>query len=311
MKTRRRIVAENAVRITFKGPGVDDGSIDARQLGRSLVGISDAFQTARSITCDPESPQTSVRITATGEGSFWVDITLVADSTLVQATIDALSGKAATAAANLTAILTVAFGAIAFIKKKAGKVVKASRPLPSDPDKTEIVYDDSTTEVVDSAVWNVAKNTNFQKAAKESLKAVTAKGIDQVQLSPQDRTSGIPAVSVKKADYSSFVRIDNEPDELVDKTEELLVSPLSISFEDGKRWRLTDGDSTFSAFIEDEDFLSRIDNGLVRIGKNDNFKVLMRVEQKILPDKSIRTTRTVLQILDYIKGGEQGELFEL
>lgn len=308
MAKRRRILADNSVRITFRGDGVTDGSIDARQLGQSLIGLADTFQTARAITADQEAPQLAAKITATGAGSFWVDITLVTESGAVQAVLDTLSGKVATAAINLQEFLGWVAAAYLFIKNKNGRRVVASKELPEDPGQIEVTLDDATTTVIASKVYDLIKDTGFQKAAKESVKALAQDGVDEIRIQPRNADDSDDLITIKAEDYKAFTRIDNEPIELVNKIDEMIVSPNSVSFV-GKQWQLNDGDASFSAGIEDQEFLDRISKGALRIGGNDMFKVLLRTEQQIAPNGKLKTIRTVVQVLDVIRGGTQGELF--
>lgn len=301
-------MADNSVRITFKGNGVSDGSIDARQLGQSLIGLADTFQTARAITADKEAPKLAAKITATGAGSFWVDITLITESGAVQAVLDTLNGTVANAATNLADMVEWVALAFLFIRDKKGRRVVAAKDLPENPGQVEVTLDDATTTVIASKVYDLIKDTGFQKAAKESVKALAQDGVDEIRIQPRNADGPDDLIAIKAEDYKAFTRIDNEPIELINKTDEMIVSPNSVSFV-GKQWQLNDGESSFSAGIEDQDFLDRISKGALRIGGNDMFRVLLRTEQLIGPNGKLKTIRTVVQVLDVIRGGTQGELF--
>lgn len=303
-------MADNSVRITFRGDGVADGSIDARQLGQSLIGLADAFQTARAITADQEAPSLAAKITATGAGSFWVDITLVTESGAIQAVLDTLNGSVASAAINLKEMLGWVVVAFLFIKEKRGRKIIASKELPNNPGQIEVTFDDATTSVIASKVFDLIKSSDFQTAAKESVKALTQDGVEEIHIAPTDTSDSEPPVSITKEDYKSFARIDNQLTEIINKTDEVIVSPNSVSFV-GKQWHLNDGEVNFFASIEDQGFIERVKSGILRIGGNDAFKVLLRVEQQITPGGKLKTTRTVVQVLDIYRGGVQGELFNL
>lgn len=302
-------MAENAVRVIFRGDGIVNGSIDARDLGHALVGLSGAFQVARDIALNyDDGPKTALKITNTGEGSFWVDITLVADQTLVQTVLDTLTSQQVDAAINLKEIVGYVIGGLLLIKLRKGRSVKKSEQLPNDPSKTTLTLDDGQTEVVSSDAWKVASNTKFQKAAKEAVKSLSSDGIDEIEIKPRDKDSDIPRVAIQKTEYRYFSSIDEGDDSAPPpRIEETVVSPLNAAFEEGKKWRLTDGESIFTAAIEDEDFEKAVLDGRVRCGIKDNFKVLMRVEQIVVPGKPVRTTRTIVQVLKHIAPPDQGE----
>lgn len=303
---KQRIVAEGAMRITFSGPGVLSGAIDARELGRTLVSLSDAFHLAQALKNEPEAPKAALTITATGEGSFWVDLLLVVESGAVQAALDALTHKYTEAALNLTTIVGTVFGTFAFIKNRKGKKVIKVEPA-SDPSRVIVRHSDGTTENIPSDVWLLAKNPAFQKAAKETVKPLSKPGIDEMKMEATEVKGAIEPLQLVKSDYKDFQLTDDSEPEPLSRTEEVYVTPVAANFERGKPWRLSNGANTISAAIEDAEFLQKIDDGLLRIGPTDNFKVLLRTDQEVTGAGKLKSTYAVEQVLRRLVPGEQGE----
>ena len=73
---------------------------------------------------------------------------------------------------------------------------------------------------------------------------------------------------------------------------------VNISFKDGNKWRLSNGDNEFYATIADEKFLSQINSNDIKFSKSDSFKAKVQIEQKLTGD-GIKTFYTVKEILEY------------
>lgn len=59
---------------------------------------------------------------------------------------------------------------------------------------------------------------------------------------------------------------------------------VSVTFKDGNKWRMTDGQSTISATIEDADFLAKVNNHDISFTKDDVIHCTVRQEQSVGPD---------------------------
>jgi hypothetical protein len=78
-------------------------------------------------------------------------------------------------------------------------------------------------------------------------------------------------------------------------------------FKEGKKWRFSDGSTSFHADIEDAEFLQRVDAGEA-FAKGDQLRVRLRIEQ-MRHGRELSATRTVVQVLEHIRQRETGTLF--
>lgn len=320
MLKKRRVVAEESLRVTFDGPGVTDGTINARQLGLSLVNLADAITSAHAAVRSDSVPAPSINIRETGEGSFWVDLTVVVESGAVQSVIEALAGKYSTAAANLGGIVGLTVSAMGFLKWRRGRKVKKAERVAApnaqpDPitgivaaESVRIEFVDGTVATIPAAVWAASESANFQKAARDAVRPASTQGIDYIQIRHTDSLySQDEELTVTNEEVEYFDLPD--PDEATETTStyKALVSPHAINFEKGKKWRLSDGERSFLAAIADEDFAREVDNGRIHIGKHDSFRVTL--QETITTQKSSRpkTSITVLKVLEHISAGRQQE----
>jgi hypothetical protein len=320
MLKRARVVAEESLRVTFDGPGVTGGTINARQLGLSLVNLADAITSAHAAVRSDDLPAPTINIRETGEGSFWVDLTVLVESGPVQSVIEALAGKYSTAAANLGGIVGLTITSMGFLKWRKGRKVKKTERIAApdaqpDPitgivpaESVRVEFVDGTVATIPAAVWAASESANFQKAARDTVRPAASQGIDSVKIEHTDSAYSQNEELTVTNDEVEFFDLP-EPEEAVETTStyKALVSPHAINFEKGKKWRLSDGERSFLATIADEDFAREVDNGRIHIGKHDSFRV--ELQESITAPKSSRpkTAITVLKVLEHISAGRQQE----
>lgn len=97
---------------------------------------------------------------------------------------------------------------------------------------------------------------------------------------------------------------DEEPKE--SSEQELLVKISLISFEKGK-WKLTDGNNTFWAKIEDEGFIKNVESGTLSFTNGDMLRVKYYTKQYI-KNGSLTTDYIVTKVLKLEKRPEQIKL---
>ena len=304
-------MTEEFLRITFDGPSITYGTIDARILGSSLVNLSDAITSAHAAIRADAIPSPNIQIRETGEGSFWVDLLVVVESGAVQSVVDSLSGKYATAAANLGGIVGLTVASMSFLKFRKGRKVKRTERFPApdaQPDLTKgttpteyvkVEFVDGTIATIPAAVWTASESANFQKAARDTVRAAASPDINYIKLQHIGSTyADNEELTVTDQDIGSFdLPESEEPTETI-STYNALVNPTTINFEKGKKWRLREGDRSFLAKIEDEDFARELDNGRIHIGKHDSFRVTLRETITAHVSARPKTTISVLKVLE-------------
>jgi hypothetical protein len=305
---KRYVVASEQLRIRFDGSSIVDGTMDARELGRTLVNLSDVLVTTNGLIGEKDQPAPRLKITGTDEGSFIVDLAVIAESGVIQATIDGLAGKYATAGANLTALLTVLGAAMTLLKKRGNRTVVRVQEDDLDPDFVRVEHQDGTVEKVPAHVWIVASNPAVQKALRDTVRPVTQEGVDKMEIYGLNPSEPDPLV-VTAEDYPGFIPFDLPPEESVERNE-VLVSIESLAFEGSRKWRLNDGEASFPAEIKDQSFMERVEQGDIRFAKGDTYRVLLEREQALDGGK-LKTTYRVVQVLRHYPSHNiaQGELF--
>jgi len=144
-------------------------------------------------------------------------------------------------------------------------------------------------------------NDKGSAAAQQFIKTgLDHEGYTAVRLQPDEKT--MPAITVDRSDSGSFVPVVASIP-LSDNSVRMTVIIVAAVFQDGNKWRFSDGASTFSAAILDGDFLTKVDRG-ERFGKGDVLEVQMRVVQTRQGMK-VSVERTVEKVVRHIRPLEQ------
>jgi hypothetical protein len=105
------------------------------------------------------------------------------------------------------------------------------------------------------------------------IRPLEKEGIDRFEVRRQHRT----VESITKQEASYFY--DASGDDIVyegDRTAALEV--VTLSFEDRYKWRFSDGQSLFTADVEDSDFFDRVSKREISFGKGDVLEVILHTK---------------------------------
>jgi hypothetical protein len=75
-------------------------------------------------------------------------------------------------------------------------------------------------------------------------------------------------------------------------------SVVALTFKDGNRWRLYDGQNTISVTIKDEAFIRRVNDNEIAFAKGDLRVCRVRVDQ-LRTGGSLRTDYAVLEVMEH------------
>ncbi|WP_448191246.1 hypothetical protein [Azospirillum sp. sgz301742] len=114
--------------------------------------------------------------------------------------------------------------------------------------------------------------------------------------------------NVNREEAPSFVPID-AGNVVAENTNEVYLTIATAVLVGKTQWKFYDGRNTFSAVIEDREFLSRVDAGEVRFGKGDTLFVRLRTTQKKVGTK-LKAEYVIEEVLDHRwNQKKQGSLF--
>ena len=295
--------------LIFRGQAVDDGEIDVRDLAPALLAVGDLLQAANH-TINGEQANVAVKVKATSEGSFEIDLSLwqhVLDSIFTYsethkdgiAAANELTDLVMKAAGGLTgAVMGVGGGLLALLKWLKGRKPERIEERGGDV----IIHIGDTSFVTNRRTVQLAENVVVRTQARRLVGALERDGIESISA----RQSGEEELTIYRDDIHSFDLPDDTEDLFVE-LRRMTLQIISLSFKEDNKWRLTDGAEPFTASIEDADFLKRIANDEISFGKNDYLVCDVR-ETQVKTTKGLKKERTIVRVIDHKPAARQLKL---
>lgn len=292
-------VAEAEFAVTYDGPALASGRMPVRDLAPALLALGELFAEA-SLEAYPDREPVALNIRATAEGSFLVQLAIHSPD-LWDQVVTFFSAPAIVALTNLQTILIDGkAGLFWLIKTLRGRHIVSERPL--EPGEVRLRLDDGSSLEVRADVLTLYRRPTVRRKARQVVEPLARPGVQRV-----DFTSDEPEpLSVLADDLPAYEVVEPDEAPLSDREEVTVVSIVVASFEAGYKWRLSEGDTVFTASIEDPAFRARIDSG-ESFRKGDMLRCRMRVVQT-QRDGGLHVERTVLEVLDHIARAVQLEL---
>lgn len=298
-------MSEANMTLVFDGPSVDDGEIDVQDLAPALLAMGELIQAANQ-EINGNRAQISVKVRATAEGSFEVDLALIQsflENTKILFDFAAENKDGIAAANELTELLfkfvggtvTMGGGLFALVKFLKGR----------KPDKIEHNSGDVHIHIGDNhfvtnqRTIQLAESVAVREQAKKSISSLTKNGIDKIKV----KRSGHDDLEVSKSEVGYFEYEETE-EELADETRTMTLQIISLSFKEDNKWRVTDGGEPFSATIEDSTFLNKIANNEIAFSKGDYLVCEVR-EQQFRSSKGLKKERSIIEVKDHKPAAQQ------
>jgi hypothetical protein len=299
--------------LVFEGHSVKNGEIDIQDLASSFMAMAAVIQEANTVI-NGDKARVSVKLQATGKGSVIVNLVIV-QSIFEQAAslFDTLAGHkdGISAAKDLSDVIFkvggVGVGAISggylclmkwLDRKKPDKIVQHGQVVHIHKGDSYFIADQRAIALVESIP--------VREQSKKLVLALDREGIDKISVFRKDEETLI----IEKDDIDAFGIPDTieEAEVLKDVQQEMFLQIDSLSFKEGNKWKMTQGDESFFVAIEDTNFLSKVKSGKIAFAINDVLRCLVNEEQVQTIKGSLKTERIVLQVLEYKKGNKQLEL---
>lgn len=291
-------MAEETFTISYSGELIADGRMSVRQLAPALLALSDAVRETQ-LVAHPGEPELALDIQALREGSFAIDMIVHEGPGLLQGAIDMLSGREATAAANLGGVVGALFGGVVVIKKLARRLIRGQEAL--DGGMVRITFDDNTSITIPAVSVELARDKQFRVAASQVVAPLGSEGVDSVQLSsPHEET-----VEVSESDLPGFDIPANAEEQLSDNERVVALRPVNVAFTEGNKWRVSDGEATFFATVMDVPFLQRVETAQEVFAKTDLLRARLRTRQWRSSDGDLQTEHQILEVLEHVAGPRQ------
>jgi hypothetical protein len=289
-------MGNNAIfHVTYDGPALVTHEMDVKDLAPALLAIGELLDEANRVINDGKAA-IKVNIKATEPGS--VDVVLSAVQDFFSQTTSLFNSDGVNSILNVRELLL-----ILGIGGGGGGVVGLIKWIKNRPIKSVITLDtgDYQLELSDGEV-KIAKKLEIQLFQAFKVR----KSLETIIRTPL-RKDGIERVSFKESntttqivkDESEYFEAPDVAEELIDEQEiEQSLQIVNISFQDGGKWRFSDGNATFYADILDNDFIERVQKNQAAFAKDDVLRARLKRKQVIVTG-GIRTDYTIIKILEH------------
>lgn len=290
MEDRKKLI------VAYDGSALEDHTMDIQELAFALVGLGDVLTEANNLL-NKGSCKTTVKVSSGFKtGSFEIHLVMqqISDHLAFFGTTPQLLGIS-TILTLLGFGLTGMNGLIQFIKKIKNNKIKSIKELEDEKISVTFIQNNITENVIiDKKVYILYEHTDLRNSFKKVLKPLEIDGIDSFEIR-NDKKEILEKIDKSEAKY---FEITPSEDVINDNITDMYLNLVNVSFKDGNKWKLSNGDNEFYATIEDEEFLHKINTNLISFSKSDSFKAKVRTTQT-LTEEGIKTKNSILKILEY------------
>lgn len=287
--------------VLYDGPALANSEMDVRELAPALLALGELLEEANAVINHGRA-QISVQVKASFKtGCFGIELDVV-QSLLQQAQSLFAHDGVATAKELLEwlgLIGSPVMGLIYLIKRIGSR--RINQVVLLDNGKVKIILDNEHLEV-EQRVLDLYRQFRVRSALEGVFKPLESEGIDTFAVT--DLKQGQRFIEVSKSERHYFKTPEAEAEALSDDEFEVNLQIVSISFQDGNKWRFNDGASVFYADMLDEAFAAQVAASATSFTKGDILKVKLRRVQS-LAGENFKTEYSVLKVLEHRKAAAQ------
>jgi len=289
--------------IVYDGEAVANGTIDAKDLAPALLALAEVIEEAQPLVPEIDT-RITLRVRAGFErGSFEIHLEI---AKLYQQLVGLFSGQDATAWANLFQILGIAgvaglLGLFQLIKRARGR--KALSVTIERSERVRITFEGDPDPVeVDQRVWTLFKSLRVRKAIERVVAPLLHQGIDIFKI----RYKGRDSLEVAQDEAKYFIAPTEHEGETVSSSDTRVVI-VAPSFQEGNKWRVSDGSRVIFVSIEDPQFVHGVQIGKEAFRKGDLLHVELQTRQW-LEGKELKAEYAIVKVHRHERGQEQSKL---
>jgi len=278
--------------LKYKGPSVDDGSMDVYNAAANMVAFSDYVVSATKKLYGDVDVKAEVK--AFQHGSFETDLLFH---------VVGLGATVLTAAPDVGSVLTAVKESLDLFRFLRGEPPQKIEHTDQSNNVT-VTNVRGSVIVVQTESLNLTLDEKAGRAAAQFVgRALSTPGIDAIEI----RSDGKDIAAATRADAEFFHEIVDETP-IVQQTIQMGLTIQEPSFKDGSghKWTMWDGDASLQYAMEDDEFISRIDSG-ESFRKGDVLVCDVRFTQTRAGTK-LKIQRSISKVHDHKAGHEQAEL---
>lgn len=282
--------------IAYDGPALAESQMDINDLAPALLSLSDAFSEANTAL---NGDKAEIHLNVKGSfktGCFGIDLSVT--QSLLATLSSLVSEESISKAADIATLIGFASGTgislLALIRRLKNRKINK---IESQDGKCTL-YIDEEQLVVETKVLKLYQNYKIRNALDNAIrKPLEKKGINSFACSDKQGGKIVEAITKEEANY--FTCPKEEPENLGEEEHETTLQLLSPNFQEGNKWRFSDGSATFFAKISDRKFLDAIDNREYLFGKGDILKVRIREKKRLETDRCMSSEKEIIKVISF------------
>jgi len=284
--------------LVYDGKALENNEISPRELSVALISINDVLNQANQ-TINKGKAKIEVKVKASFEtGCFKINLKVYQDLLDKAKDLFLSSGleKLTEAKELLSLIFDDKLGLFALLLfLRAGKPTK----IIENDDGSFVVFRDKNKIKVEGKIIILYRDYKLRKSLEGCIDPLKKEGIQDFGIIYNKKV----ICSIKEEDVSYFECPQPEQTKIEDDIMlTTSVNIVNLSFKEGNKWFVNDGQSSFYAIVEDNEFLNRIDNNLVEFTKGDILRVEIRREQFFSPDDDkLKVENYITKVLKHNK----------
>jgi hypothetical protein len=291
-------------RICYDGPALESHEMDIKELAPALLAVGVLLEEANHVVNEGKA-RVSVKVKGSFQsGSFLIDFIVRQD---VHNVIDFFaSNPLVVSAVNLSTLLGIisgtGYGVIKLILWIKGRIIK--RLAEKDNDRVILELSDGDSMEVDRVVIELYRNVKIRQSLEDVItKPLSKEGIESFQAEDK-RKKG---VKILKSEKDLFKAPPAEDELLAEQEKEKRLQIISISFQEGNKWRFTDGNVSFFANVTDEAFTKAVQSNEEYFAKDDILTVLLK-EKQWSTLCGLKTEYEIVKVIKHQRGARQLKL---
>lgn len=300
-------MSKYALTIAYDGTALQNGIMDVKELAPALLAFGSLLEEANKELNGSDSKMQILVKSDFKTGSFHVDFEIVrtladqigflwnnARSHSVEEILNTIGLIATITGLNPITL----FGLFKLIK---GRKIKKGTTIEDNNIRLEF-EDNSKPVIVEKKIYQLFINLNILSAVQNVLKPLQKEGIERF-FSQKD---GKIESEITKSEVSYYCtpeisKLGPGEEKIIESTSKAVFKIVTASFEEGYKWRLTNGQDRITATLKDQAFIDKIDNNEVSLSKEDLLIVKMRSTQWHSQDGNIKTENEILQVIEHKK----------
>lgn len=294
------------IHVIYDGEAVDDGEMDIGQLASSLLALGKLVEATDAIISG-ESNRIKVRVKSDMKrGSFDVGIVVAIDNLWDAAKTWIISPEGMTVGFLLSVLGFNArdgvTGLIQAVRWLNGR--RIAKKIILEDGNTRIETDDGEQLVLEGPVARIVDEPQVRQSLEKFTDPLRDDGVESIRL---ESSSGRPA-EVISADEETAFKATGASDPTSVSRFEATYQIKRLYFEQGKKWRLSNGTQAILAEIEDSEFWERVGRSEVAFAANDYLLCMVRMDQWLGPN-GLKTEYAVEKVLRHIPAPKQVDMF--